>query len=82
MRKEKRQIHKGNMKLTFLKRILDLRASRIEASVSSATDIPLSLLCCEFRAWDAPTNLSCSRICEMIRLAFDVFAESSKNLSR
>lgn len=54
MRKEKRQIHKGNMKLTFLKRILDLRASRIEASVLSPTDIPLSLLCCEFRAWMLP----------------------------
>lgn len=42
------------MKLTFLKRILDLRASRIEASVLSTTYIPLSLLCCEFRAWMLP----------------------------
>lgn len=67
---------------TFLNRRLDLRASRIEASVLSTSDFPLSLLCCDAREFDTPTNFNCSRICEIILQTFTGVAESSRNLSR
>lgn len=82
VKKEKWQVHRCNSKPTLLKCRLDLKASRTEAFVLSTTDFPLSLLCCEIRVWDAPTNFSCLRICEIIRPAFDVLAESRTNLSR
>ena len=70
---------KGN---TFLNRRLDLRASRIEASVLFTSDFPLILLCCDAREFDTPTNFNCSRICEIILQTFTGVADSSRNLSR
>lgn len=78
----KQQIYTWKVKPTFLNRRLDLRASRIEASVLFTTDFPLSLACWVVRRWHAPTNFSCSLICEIIRLEFDGSTESSKNLSK
>lgn len=67
---------------TFLNLRLDLKASRIEASMLSTSDFPLSLLCCDPREFDSPINFNCSRICKTILRTFTGVAESSRNLSR
>lgn len=68
--------------LTFLNRRLDLKASKIDASLLSTTNFPLSLLHSVPREFDIPTNFSCSRIREIMRQTFVCVAERSKNLSR